>query len=142
MHKEGLTKLGEKKHYSVGIIIEKDNKILMIDRKNFPFGWACPAGHVDQGETPEEAAQREALEEVGLKIKNLKLISEEPDLKNKCSKGIKYHHWFGFTGKIKGEPKISQKEAKNWAWVRKEDLKNLNLEPIWEWWFKKIGWIK
>jgi len=142
MYKEGLTKSGEKKHYSVGIIVGKNNKILMIDRRNFPFGWACPAGHIDLGETPEEAAKREALEEIGLEIKKLKLFMEIPDILNECRSGVKYHHWFGFTGEIEGEPQISSREAKDWAWIEKENLKNLSLEPIWEWGFKKIGWIK
>ncbi len=31
---------------SVGAIIEKDGKFLMIDRVNPPYGWAGVAGHV------------------------------------------------------------------------------------------------
>jgi len=142
MHKRGKTKYGQIKHYSVGIIIEKDNKILMIDRVNFPYGWACPAGHIDEDETPKEAVLREAKEEIGLKVKNLKFISEEPDLVNECSEGIKYHHFFGFMGKITGRIIVAKEEAKDWRWVEKENLKTLNLEPIWRWWFKKIGWLK
>ena len=47
-------------HRSVGVIIEnKKGERLMIERKNLPFGWACPAGHIDEGETPLEAAKRE-----------------------------------------------------------------------------------
>ncbi len=31
----------------VGIIVLRDNKMLLIERKKFPFGFAPPAGHLD-----------------------------------------------------------------------------------------------
>jgi len=54
---------------TVDIIIETgDGEILLIKRRNPPHGWALPGGFVDYGETLEEAARREALEETGLKV--------------------------------------------------------------------------
>lgn len=41
---------------------------MLIKRKNPPYGWALPGGFVDVGETLEEAAVREALEETSLKV--------------------------------------------------------------------------
>jgi ADP-ribose pyrophosphatase YjhB (NUDIX family) len=48
--------------------------IVLIDRKNFPFGWAIPGGFMDYGETAETTAVREALEETSLKVKIKKLL--------------------------------------------------------------------
>jgi 8-oxo-dGTP diphosphatase len=42
--------------------------IVLVQRKNPPHGWALPGGFVDYGETVEQAAVREALEETGLNI--------------------------------------------------------------------------
>ena len=50
------------------IIIETKGGIILIERKNRPFGWALPGGFVDYGESLEQAATREALEETGLQI--------------------------------------------------------------------------
>ncbi len=43
-------------------------KIVLIERKNPPYGWALPGGFVDYGETLEDAAIREACEETLLNI--------------------------------------------------------------------------
>ncbi len=54
---------------TVDIIIEIESKgILLIKRKNPPYGWAIPGGFVDYGESLEEAAIREAKEETNLEV--------------------------------------------------------------------------
>jgi 8-oxo-dGTP diphosphatase len=50
------------------VIAEIGDKIALIERKNFPFGWALPGGFVEIGETVEQAAVREANEETSLKV--------------------------------------------------------------------------
>jgi len=54
------------------IIIEMVDRpgrpIVLIERKNPPYGWALPGGFVDVGERLEQAAQREALEETSLRV--------------------------------------------------------------------------
>ncbi|BCL59570.1 NUDIX hydrolase [Desulfomarina profundi] len=57
---------------TVDIIIEVRDKIVLIERKNPPFGWALPGGFVDYGESFEAAALREAREETGLTVHNLR----------------------------------------------------------------------
>ncbi len=42
--------------------------IVLIERKNPPYGWAIPGGFVDIGESVERAARREAMEETGLVV--------------------------------------------------------------------------
>jgi len=58
---------------TVDIIIEVEREdgrhgIVLIERKNPPYGWALPGGFVDYGESLEEAAIREAKEEASLEI--------------------------------------------------------------------------
>lgn len=57
---------------TVDIIIElhdrPDIPIVLIERKNPPYGWAIPGGFVDVGETVSTAAIREALEETSLNV--------------------------------------------------------------------------
>ena len=53
---------------TVDIIIEIDDGIVLIERKNIPHGWAIPGGFVDYGESIETAAVREANEETSLDV--------------------------------------------------------------------------
>ncbi|WP_243364810.1 NUDIX domain-containing protein [Fundidesulfovibrio terrae] len=54
---------------TVDIIIAcPGRRVVLIERRNTPFGWALPGGFVDYGETVENAAVREALEETGLTV--------------------------------------------------------------------------
>lgn len=54
---------------TVDVIIETaGGGIVLIGRKNPPYGWALPGGFVDYGETVEDAAVREALEETSLHV--------------------------------------------------------------------------
>lgn len=56
---------------SVDIIIElkqSPGKVLLIERKYPPYGWALPGGFVDVGESIECAAVREAKEETSLVV--------------------------------------------------------------------------
>ncbi|MCM8818405.1 MAG: NUDIX hydrolase [Candidatus Omnitrophica bacterium] len=56
---------------TVDIIIEYENGIVLVKRKNYPFGWAIPGGFVEYGESCEQTAIREAKEETGLDIEDL-----------------------------------------------------------------------
>ncbi len=55
--------------------------IVLIRRKNAPLGWAIPGGFIDYGESAEEAAVREALEETGLEVSLIGLLGVYSDPK-------------------------------------------------------------
>ena len=61
---------------TVDAVILKENKIVLIKRKNAPFKeyYALPGGFVDYGEKVEDAVIREVKEETGLKTKIEKLV--------------------------------------------------------------------
>ena len=66
---------------TVDIIIEIGEQIVLIERKNPPYGWALPGGFVDYGESYETAALREAEEETSLRVTGLRQFHtySEPD---------------------------------------------------------------
>lgn len=56
------------------IIELPDHRIVLIERRYPPSGWAIPGGFVEYGESLEEAAVREAREETGLAIELVDLL--------------------------------------------------------------------
>lgn len=137
-HKKGLTLKGELLHYSVGAVIEKDGKYLLIDRVKPPLGFAGVAGHVDEGESPDEAIIREVMEESGLKVSNIKLIFGKEVLLGSCASGASTHKWWVYECETRGEVIFNEKETKSIGWYSIEEIKNLNLEPVWKYWFEKL----
>ncbi|MDP8225694.1 MAG: NUDIX hydrolase [Candidatus Lernaella stagnicola] len=65
---------------TVDIIIRlQDGRIVLIKRKNPPYGWAIPGGFIDVGESAETAAAREAKEETSLEVELTDLIGVYSD---------------------------------------------------------------
>lgn len=132
-------------HTSVGVILRQGEKILLIKRKKFPIAFACPAGHVDDGESFEHAAIREIHEEVGLTISNLQLVLSET-FENPCRRvGGTYHEWKVYIAEYSGEVVLATDEATGYRWASQDDLKKLlnaededTLEPIWFEIFSKL----
>jgi len=139
--KEGKLKDGTLIHYSVGAIIKKGKKILMFERAYYPFGYACVAGHVKENESYKAAIKREIEEESGLKVIKLKKLLEEDVKNNPCSRGFKAHHWVVYEAKCKGSLKPSE-EANNMRFYSIEEIKKLDLEPVWQHFFRKLGVLK
>ncbi len=117
-----LRKVGKYPIPTVDIIIKVKTKnktgIVLIERKNPPYGWAIPGGFVEYNESLEESATREAYEETGLKIKNLKQFHaySEP------GRDPRFHTIsIVFNAEAIGKPKASS-DAKNIVIATKEEI--------------------
>ena len=66
---------------TVDIILQSGSKILLIRRKKDPFKnrLALPGGFINEGETAEEAAKRESLEETSLEVEPIEILGVYSD---------------------------------------------------------------
>lgn len=60
-------------------LLDEPGRIVLIERRNEPRGWALPGGFVDIGERVEQAAVREAEEETGLRVRLKTLLGVYSD---------------------------------------------------------------
>lgn len=106
---------------TVDIIIELCDRpsrpIILIERKNEPLGWAIPGGFVDYGESVENAAIREAQEEVSLKVELIEqfYVYSDPQRDQR-----KHTISIVFIAQAKGKPKAE------------DDALNLGIFSLWE----------
>lgn len=116
----------EKTPYSIGafpIILDENNKILLAHRTDYDI-WNCPGGGMDDSETPDQAAIREAKEEVGVDIEIIRCAGVYP-------KKDKNEIVFSFVAKIVGGTLQYTEEADDIAWFSFEDLpRNMSLAQI------------
>lgn len=61
---------------AAAVFVEKDGLVLLVRRAGEPFRglWTLPAGFINGGEDPAEAAARECLEETGLNVRVTRVL--------------------------------------------------------------------
>lgn len=112
------TKTREYWHESVGIFVfNRDNQALFFKRKIFPFVFTIPAGHLDVGEKPKNAVKRELLEETGITVKELKLITQKNIIGDECRRGADIHKWHLYSTTVESATNIK--------------INNEGAQPIW-----------
>ena len=123
----------------VCLIRDSKGRFLMIrpsDYKNFgeyQNAWYPPTGHIKKGETVQEALTRELKEELNIKIKPIRLLSEwEQDVP-----GEKAYWW---ECKILGGKIKKGKEIAEYKYFSAEELKNIKLWPAEIRFFEKFIW--
>lgn len=112
---------------SVGILVKNAGKILLIERKQYNFGFAFPAGHQD-GDDLLVCAKKELGEEVGLEMED-GAVRLEMTLQNPCKReGGTYHDWSVVEAvKWSGDVNINQPddEAKSYIWADEKMIANV-----------------
>lgn len=66
----------------VGIVIRRGDEVLLMRRRNVHGAgtWSTPGGYLEYGESPEECAAREAMEETGVTVGPVRFLGMTNDL--------------------------------------------------------------
>ena len=93
---------------TVDAIIEVASGIVLVKRSNPPLGFALPGGFVDYGESLEDAVRREAMEETGLVLRDLRQFHTYSD----PSRDPRFHTITTvFSARAEGVPKAGDDAA-------------------------------
>lgn len=100
----------------VGVVVVQHGKILLGKRKGShgPGTWCTPGGHLEFGETVEECANRELIEETGLRACSLKL---GPWSNNFIEETKHYVNLYVLVSQFEGEPQLLEPDkCEGWQW--------------------------
>jgi 8-oxo-dGDP phosphatase len=113
------------RHLAVAAVVNDRQEVLMMWRHRFitdSWAWELPMGLVEEGESPEEAAAREVLEETGWRPGPIKpLIYAEP------ANGItdSQHHVFRADGATYDGPPTEKNESDRIEWIPLSEVRGM-----------------
>lgn len=108
--------MSEKPQVGTAIIITKDDKVLLMKRKgsHAPGTWSTPGGHLDFGESLEGCAAREAKEEVGVDVIDIRFRAVTNDIFEETGR---HYVTVWLEGEPVGDPVIaSEREVAEIGW--------------------------
>ncbi|MFX1354480.1 MAG: NUDIX hydrolase [Promethearchaeota archaeon] len=121
-------------HLGVGILLIRDNKLLLVKRKYNPDAgyWSIPGGHIELGEKVIDAAEREGFEETGFKVKVTQLAGIIDKIMHDKQGQIEYHYVLinYFVEQVEGDHNqqpIPDSDALEAKFVNFDELKSYKL---------------
>jgi nucleoside triphosphatase len=109
------------------IIFNPDNKILLCKSDKWDNKYVIPGGHIELGESIEDALKREILEETGLEIYDIKLISLKESIYSDTFHKQKHFIFIDYICKTDSYNVILNEEAQKYAWVDLDAIDNYKL---------------
>jgi ADP-ribose pyrophosphatase YjhB (NUDIX family) len=78
----------------IGVVLLKPESVLLVRRARPPWlgQWSLPGGAQELGETAEQAARRELLEETGLRAGALRLVAHVDSIHRDADDRVRYHY--------------------------------------------------
>lgn len=120
--RDSIRKNADTKTHTAAVLVVQNNRFLVGERSDGK-GLCGPGGHAQWGETPRQAAMREAKEEFGITPKNLRKLNDK-----RFEDGTVYF----WTDEFSGEPKTDDQEMFHPRWLTAKQLKNEKLLPNFE----------
>lgn len=88
------------------VVVDRDGRVLGLERSDVPGSWQFPQGGIDPGEEPLDAARRELAEETGIEWQFVELLAEHPS-------------WLGYElPASRRSPKTGRGQVHRWFLVR------------------------
>lgn len=104
-------------------LVVKDGKVLIGNRQDVTC--ICgPGGHIEDGETPEQAARREAMEEFGIKLGGMLHLGQLDGLPEEYGLPVIY-----LCTDFEGEPTCDGKEMQTPEFVSLDELQKFVMFP-------------
>jgi len=104
------------------VIFNPEGKVLICRAPKWGNKYIIPGGHIETGETMEEALRREIREETRLSIYDIKLISLKENIPLKKYHKNQHFIFIDFICKTDSSKVILNKEAQEYRWIDLQDI--------------------
>lgn len=117
---------------AVGAVVFKDQQILLVKRGKAPAKgmWSIPGGSVELGETLKQAAEREILEETGIRINAGEPVYSFEVIEYDDTGKIRFHYYIiDLDCKFENGQIKPGDDAADARWISEKNLDLLQINP-------------
>lgn len=112
------------------IIYNEQGEILLIQCPKWADYWHIPGGHIEIGETGEQALKREIREETGLEIDDIEFIGYQDAIEPAGFFKKKHFIFLDYCARRSGGEITKSREMEEYIWLQPEQaLKTLKIHP-------------
>ncbi len=110
------------------LIVDSQNRFFFMRSHKWGGRWVIPGGHVELGETLEEALRREIKEETNLEIRDVEFIHFQEFVYGATFWKKRHFLFFDYACRVSSSDVKLNEEAQEYAWVSVEEARGLDLE--------------
>ena len=111
------------------LIFNPEGKIFLMKSHKWHGKYVIPGGHIELGETAEEAVKREIKEETGLDVDEVEFIHHQEFIFDEVFWKKKHFIFLDFACKTKSSQVTLNSEGQEYIWVTPEEALAMPVEP-------------
>lgn len=111
------------------LIFNKENKVFLMTSPKWKGKYVIPGGHIELGETMEQALKREIKEETNLSIYDIEFIVLQEFIFGEEFHEKRHFILLEYICKTNDNEVILNKEGSDYIWVDIDEALNLPVEP-------------
>ena len=112
------------------LIFNPDGKLFLMKSHKWKGQYVMPGGHIELGESMEQALKREIMEETGLDIYDIEFIGFQEFIFDDTFWERKHFIFFDYACKTDSTDVTLNSEAQEYVWIAVEDVLKLQLDPF------------
>lgn len=111
------------------LIFNAEDKLFLMKSHKWHDKYVMPGGHIELGETAEEALKREVKEETGLDIHSLEFICHQEFVFGEGFWKKRHFIFLDYACRTNSTDVTLNSEGQEYVWASMEDLERLDIEP-------------